>query len=54
GFFEEMVKVFSEKFHDDPDWFLLGETHGARELKKMVDKICFESFELLYPSTFQE
>ncbi|CAG8455511.1 21723_t:CDS:10 [Gigaspora margarita] len=54
GFLEKIVKFFSEKFHDDPDWFLLSESHGTRELKKMVDKICFESFALHYPGTLQE
>ncbi|CAG8752554.1 14482_t:CDS:2, partial [Racocetra persica] len=37
-FLEEIVKTFSEKFHDDSDWFLLGGTYGDSELKKMVDK----------------
>jgi len=52
-FLGEIVKTFSEKFHDDPDWFLLGETRGDSELKKMIDKV-FNSFELFHPSTFQK
>lgn len=46
SFLATLSKIFAEKFHDDPDWFLINETYSANELEKSFDETYFKSYQL--------